>query len=70
MLTSYPVTCPYPGCGYMDHLMPARVPGGPPADIGWAEHGWFHCPRCGRHWEGEIRDDRVLALEPAGAPAV
>lgn len=67
MLTSFPVRCPHAGCAWTDDLMPSRTPGGPAADIEPWGHGWFRCPRCGQDWEGEIRDDRVLVLEPVAA---
>ena len=64
MLSSYPVTCPHLDCRQDANLVPARVPGGPAAEVRSGQPAWFRCPHCARDWEGRIRGDEVIPLEP------
>ena len=65
MLSSYPVTCPYEGCGWGGNLVPSLLRGGADAEIGRKQRAWFHCPGCQRDWEVRISDDRVTVAPAA-----
>lgn len=65
MLSSYPVSCPYEGCGWSGNLMPSLLRGGADAEVGRMQRAWFHCPGCQRDWEVRISDDRVTIVPPA-----
>lgn len=67
MLSSYPVSCPYEGCGWCGNLVPSLLRGGADAEIGRMQRAWFHCPGCQRDWEVRISDDRVFVV-PAAEP--
>jgi hypothetical protein len=67
MLSSYPVSCPYEGCGWGGNLVPSLLRGGADAEIGRMQRAWFHCPACQRDWEVRISDDRVSVV-PAAEP--
>ena len=67
MLSSYPVSCPYRGCGWSGNLVPSLLRGGAGAEIGRMQRAWFHCPGCQRDWEVRISDDRVSVV-PAAEP--
>ena len=68
MLSSYPVACPYEGCGWIGSLVPSLLRGGAGAEIASMQRAWFQCPRCELDWEVRITDDKVLVL-PAAAHA-
>jgi hypothetical protein len=59
MLSSYPVTCPFEGCGWTGSLIPSRLRDGTGAEIVSGGRAWFQCPRCHRDWEVRITEDRV-----------
>lgn len=65
MLSSYSVTCPHKGCGWVGNLLPSALVGGAGTEIASGQRAWFQCPRCERNWEVQIRDDVVTALPDA-----
>jgi hypothetical protein len=68
MLSSYPVACPHPDCGWKGNLVPSLLQGGGSEEIASMQRAWLHCPRCGRDWEVRITEDTVRVL-PVVAPA-
>jgi len=62
MLTSYPVACPHPNCGWSGSLVPTKVRGGARAVIASRQRAWFQCPGCQKDWEVRIIDDKVTIL--------
>src|SRR5262249_38088515 len=67
VLSSYPVACPYEGCGWTGNLIPSRSPRGANAEAAPGTAVWSHCPRCQRDGEAGLRGDGVVAL-PATRP--
>ncbi len=65
MLSSYPVACPYAGCGWTGSLVPSTRRGGAGAEIASAQRAWFRCPQCSGDWEVRITNDRVTVLPSA-----
>lgn len=65
MLSSYPVSCPYEGCGWGGNLVPSLLRGGADAEIGRMQRAWFRCPSCQRDWEVRISGDRVSVVPAA-----
>ena len=61
MLSSYPVTCPYAGCGWTGSLVPSLLRGGEGSEIASAHRAWFRCPRCDGDWEVRITKGERLA---------
>jgi hypothetical protein len=59
MLSSYPVACPYAGCGWAGGLLPSVIRGGEGAEVASMQRAWFHCPRCQRDWEVRIDNDKL-----------
>ncbi len=62
MLSSYPVSCPYQGCGWHGNLVPSLLRGGTDAEIGMMQRAWFHCPKCQLDWEVQISGDQVTTV--------
>src|SRR5687767_13564529 len=67
MLTSYPVACPYEGCGWRGSLVPSLVQGGASGEVARMQRAWLHCPGCGRDWEVRMVKDEAEVLPAARA---
>ncbi len=65
MLSSYPVACPYEGCGWSGNLVPSLVRGGGDAEVALMQLAWLHCPGCRRDWEVRVSGDAAEAIPAA-----
>ena len=70
MLTSYFVTCPYPGCNWFGSLLPCGSPELLRESVVPAKVVTFHCPQCRGEWQARVVGDDVkpLPLPEVAAP--
>ena len=62
MLSSYRVTCPYPGCCWSGSVIPSGLQGGQSTDVVSGKRAWLQCPQCKRNWEVRITGEKATAL--------
>jgi hypothetical protein len=62
VLSSYPVVCPYEGCGWRGNLVPSLVKGGDDAEVLLMQRAWLRCPSCRRDWEVRVSGDAAEAI--------
>jgi hypothetical protein len=62
MLTSYRVTCPHAGCGWIGSLLPQTDTQAFRGAVVAAKVVVFQCPKCDKQWRARVVGDDVVTL--------